>query len=68
MICEIFVISADLLLFENKRNNIINEKEQEIIVEYNSAAPAIQEAVKKLLDISDEKKIIRIKDWIRKKT
>ena len=57
-----------MLLFENKRNNIINEKEQEIIVAYNSAAPAIQEAVKKLLDISDEKKIIRIKDWIRKKT
>ena len=68
MICEIFVIFADLLFFENKRNNIINEKEQEIIVAYNSAAPAIQEAVKKLLDISDEKKINRIKDWIRKKT
>lgn len=54
-ICEIFAISADSLLFENNRDNVINEEEQKIITAYNNAAPAIKEAVKKLLDISDEK-------------
>lgn len=54
MICEIFAISADSLLFENKKDNTFNKDEQEIITAYNNAAPAIQEAVKKLLDISEK--------------
>ena len=50
-ICEMFAISSDYLLF----GKTINENEErEIIEAYKHAAPAIQEAVKKLLDITEE--------------
>ena len=52
-ICELFAISSDYLLFGTKLNDSISKEEKEIISAYNHAAPAIQDAVKKLLDITE---------------
>lgn len=53
-ICEIFAISSDHILFGKNIVDLTNDEEKEIITAYNNAAPAIQEAVRKLLDVKDK--------------
>ena len=52
--CEIFAISADYLLFGKNASDLTNEEEKEIIIAYSNAVPAIQEAVRKLLDVTNK--------------
>lgn len=54
MMCEIFATSADYLLLEKNTSDLTKEDENEIIAAYKDAAPAIQEAVRKLLDVPEK--------------
>lgn len=61
--------SIEWLLTGKTTNENFSEDEKEIIHCYKQAAPAIQEAVRKLLDVPEKnEKVIRFEDWIRKKT
>ena len=54
MMCEIFATSTDYLLLGRNINDLTKEEEKEIIIAYKQAAPAIQEAVRKLLDVPEK--------------
>lgn len=60
MMCEIFATSADYLLLERNASDLTKEDEKEIIHCYKQAAPAIQEAVRKLLDVPEKEKSYQI--------
>ena len=53
-ICEVLDVEADYLLFGKNASDLTNEEEKEIIIAYSNAVPAIQEAVRKLLDVTNK--------------
>lgn len=53
MMCEIFAISAEYILF-GKDCTELSKEENSIIMAYRNADPAIQQATKKLLDIPEK--------------
>lgn len=52
IICEIFAVSANYLLFGSEINNLTQE-EQKIIDAYRQADPAEQSIIRKILDIPE---------------
>lgn len=55
IICDIFAVSADYLLFGKNINENLTEEEKNIITAYRKADPAEQGVIKKILDVQEQK-------------
>lgn len=53
--CEIFAVTSEYLL-TGKEYNELTYEETELVQAYRIAAPAMQEAVRKLLELDDKSK------------